>query len=515
MKGIAEKPVYIRIDDGNVEIKEASHLWGKTTIETENILKNEYADQKIAVALIGPAGEMGSHIASVMHDGHRAAGRGGTGGVMGSKKLKAIVVGGKQRIPVADREALTKVNKTILDFINSCPIPSLAGLLDGYKKYGTSISCMPSVLIDDTGIKNWTGCSLRDYPEQMAVKVDIPTHDEMYNIKRYGCSTCPLRCGAYYKSESERWPVEHTSRPEYETWGNFGPLLLNTDLECIIKCNHMCNEYGLDTISAGATVAWAMECYNRGIFSKEELDGIDLSWGNADAIVKFTEIMCKGIGFGSLAIHGSKYAADKTGKGHECLVVASGIEQPARDGRIAPGMCRTYQYDPTPGRHVKGGLGLLQANMPPKLKYVYKDTGYDDMLDIANTEMVNNSGLCAFSNFACPPGAKWDMLNAVTGYDFSFKDIVETGLRSFNMRHVFNLREGLTRKDFTLCERSYIGAEAGTEGPHSGVVVDKEALADNLFAVLGWNSKMIPHKVMLEMLGGLDNAVADLYPEDT
>ena len=193
--------------------------------------------------------------------------------------------------------------------------------------------------------------------------------DPKYRTEKYACFACPLGCGADYTVKGGQWPLDHTYRPEYETSASFGTLLLNDDAESVIKCNDICNRYGLDTISAGATIAWALECYEQGLITKEMAGGIELEWGNAKAIVEMTQALADRSGFGDVLALGSAGAAAKLGIGEEYLQVVRGLELAMHDPRFAPGYGRTYQSDPAPARHVKGGLGMMQLRDPSLAKY--------------------------------------------------------------------------------------------------------------------------------------------------
>ena len=224
------------------------------------------------------------------------------------------------------------------------------------------------------------------------------------------------------------------------------------------------NEYGLDTISVSGTVAWAMECYNEGLLTKTDLDGIDLKWGNPEAIAALTEKICQVNGCGEILYNGSRYAADHFGKGHEYLVVASGIEEPQHDSRLVPSLGRVYQYDPTPGRHVKGGIGLALLKAPKEEKYNYFFTGFKDVYYASILEIKNSSGLCMFCFNGMPNEYINKILYAVTGFEYTDIEAYMLGLRIYNMRHAFNIREGLRRKDFTLSNRM-IGKPPLADGP--------------------------------------------------
>jgi aldehyde:ferredoxin oxidoreductase len=218
-------------------------------------------------------------MAAIINDSHRAAGRGGCGAVMGSKNLKAVVVRGNGKVPVADPEKLKAANQDILDTIKKGPAAEIAG---AFSTFGTTLFTAASAISGDSPVKNWDGIGGVDYSEAAGKNFDGSVMDDKYRVKKYACANCPLGCGAIYDVKEGKWPVGESGRPEYETSASFGCLMLNDNLEALLKCNHICNIYGLDTISAGATVTWAMECYENGIFSKEDTGGIELTWGNAE-----------------------------------------------------------------------------------------------------------------------------------------------------------------------------------------------------------------------------------------
>ena len=502
VNGISQKPVYILIDEGKAEILDASDLWGLTTMETEAKLKEKHGD-KINAALIGPAGEKLSYIAAVMNDEHRAAGRGGSGAVMGSKKLKAVVVKGNLPVEAADDKLLVETNKAIAEYMKSPDGKTAVAFGD----YGTGVGYVSSVLTGDASVKNWGGSGVADYPEEVAYPASSQGLDK-FKVKKYNCSNCPMGCGAFLKVPSERWDLSHSPRPEYETMGSFGSQMACSDYEAIMRCNDLCNEYGFDTISAGATISWAMECFENGVFTKDELGGIELKWGDGNAIVAMLEKMCKNEGFGAILTKGSVYAANHFGKGHEYLVVAGGIEEPQHDGRLAFGLARTYQYDPTPARHVKGGLGFAQSGPD----FDYSDTGAADLKGVMGAEMMNASGSCMFGFlFAMPPDALVKLVEGATGFAYTEDELYALGARMFTIRHAFNLREGKLRKDFTMSPRMHKTPPPNT-GPLAGVVVDHERLGDNLFDALGWDkTSLMPKKADLEKIGGLEHVVKALY----
>jgi aldehyde:ferredoxin oxidoreductase len=506
VKGISEKPVYIFIDDGKVELRDASKIWGLTTVETENAIKEELGDKNVGIALIGPAGENLSNMAAVMNDNHRAAGRGGSGAVMGSKKLKALVCRGNQKLEVKDKAKLVELNKETVAWEKSAVLPVFSRFSD----YGTGGLYESSILGGDGSVRNWAGSAVALTDEEIRA-LTSEAMDLKFKRKKYACNACPVGCGAIYDIVDGKWPHEDTGRPEYETLGMFGSQMMNSNVESVNHCNWLANQYGFDSISLGATVAWLMECYSNGLFTIDELDGIDLKWGNTEAIVAMTELICQHKGIGAILAQGSRAAAKHFNRGFEYLVVASGIEIPQHDARFSPGLARTYQYDPTPGRHVKGGLSIHYGNNPPEVKYNYDNTGKADLAGTSEQELQNAAGFCYMGGFGLPPASMPKYIEAITGFAYNEEEVFNLGLRSYTIRHAFNLREGLRRKDFDISDR-IVGKPPLKEGPLAGVTVDDVKLADNFFKEIGWDLETaMPPKEFLEKVGGLENVVKDLY----
>ncbi len=506
--GASQKPVYIYINDGKAEIRDASNLWGKDTVQTLEGLIEETGVKKLRAAIIGQAGEMLSLMSCVINEKHRAAGRGGCGAVMGSKRLKAIAVKGTGKFSVAKPDEFKAISSEILQSMKDGP---MAGMIQGFGAFGTGGGTGGNILKGDTPVKNWGGAGETDMGPSEAEKLATLAYDDRYNTGKYACANCPLGCGAHYSVKDGKWPVPDTDRPEYEPLGAFGAMMLNSNAESVIKCNDICNKYGLDTISAGATIAWAMECYENGIITKAETGDIALTWGNADAIVEMTQAIADQKGFGRILALGSEAAAKKLGNGVEYLQNARGIELPMHDPRFAPGFARTYRYDPTPGRHVKGGSGIIEMNMPPDLRYNVKDKGQMDAGNTFETEVQNSAGLCAFSNFAAPPGAMARYIAAATGWDFNEKDLLDTGKRIFNLRHAFNLKAGQDPTEDILTKRA-TGEPPLTEGPLKGITIDIKKQISQFCDVIGWDKETLkPTRESLEEIGGLEKVIEDLY----
>ena len=508
VSGASDKPVYIWINNGNAEIRDASKLWGKDTVETLALLIEETGEKKLRASLIGPAGENLSLMAAVMNEEHRAAGRGGPGAVMGSKNLKAVAVRGTKMVPVADEEKLVQVNKDIRDAAQNGP---MAPIVKTFGQLGTGMGTGANALSGDTPVKNWGGIGIVDFGDENAHQLDSGSYDEKYRTKKYACANCIIGCGADYEVKEGKWPMKQTFRPEYETLGSFGTMMLNSNVESVLKCNDICNRHGFDTISVGCTIAWAMECYENGLISKEDTDGIELTWGNAEAIVDMCQAIADNKGFGKILSSGSKAASEKIGKGAEYLVTVRGIELPMHDPKLAPGYGRTYYTDPTPGRHVKGGAHGGQARRPDK--YNYEGTGSRDLKMTSSNEILQLSGLCLMSQFTGMRDMAVRLLEAVTGDAIDEAKQITILKRTMGIRHAFNLREGLKPSETDMPKRA-IGDPPQTEGPLKNVTVDHKLLAKNFFEAMEWDVETgIPSRDSLEALGGMEAVIKDLYGE--
>jgi len=502
--GISEKPVYVLVDDRKVSFHDATALWGKKTLDTEAALREELGDDNFCAALISLAGERLSHMAAVMNNGHRAAGRGGSGAVMGSKNLKALVCRGNYKATVDSADAITAINKEWYPYSKS---PEGARIAP-WTTYGTASNYENCVLISDAGIKNWGG-QPADMPEEKVKPLTGESMDAKYKVKKFACHTCNIGCGAEYHVKEGKYDFK-TDRPEYETLGAFGSMLLNDDPVSVTYCNLQCNEYGFDTISMGGTIAWLMECYDNGLFTLDEFDGIDLKWGASEAIMAMVQQICDNKGIGKHLQNATVKAVEHFGRGGEYLGVASGIEIPHHCGRCNPAMARTFTYDPTPGRHVKGGRGAGFGFQPPDLKYVYDNWGAPDKAGVINAEYDNLTGLCHFC-FLLHPGAKFKYLDAITGHEHSREELDVFGLRSFAMRAAFNIREGITRKDYTISDRN-IGIPPIKGGPLDNVTIPLEDITNQFFEAMNWHKDTgIPTKEFLEEIGGLECVIEDIY----
>ena len=509
IKGKSEKPIFLYIDNGKVEFRDAAHLWGKTTEDVEDLIKEELGND-LSIMQIGPGGEHLSYMAAIINEKHRAAGRGGSGAVMGSKNLKALVCRGTNKVAVFDEAALVACNKECI--AHGSEGGRGAGVVAQFKSTGTSAEYDSCVMQADAPLKNWAGVP-DDLTEEAMSNLAGMIMDPKHKVGKTGCDSCYIKCSAIYKVNKGKYQLEHAARPEYESLGAFGSMLLNGDSDTAIILNNLCNEYGYDTLSFGGTIAWIMECYNKGIFTREELDGIDLKWGDPDAIVAIAEKICDFEGIGIPLNLASRAAAETLGKGRECVVTASGIELPMHGARFTPGLARIFQYDPTPGRHIKGGRGVPTGHAPWEVRYNFENTGKEDADGLLEWEFTNCCGVCGFGNFLLAPGIMIKMVEAITGIHYTEEQLTQFAYRSFTLRHAFNLREGYRRRDFKISGRA-VGKPPLQAGPLKDRTVDNEKLADNFYGYLGWDIETaFPPREFVEKLGGLDFLLEDLYPE--
>ncbi|MFX0043773.1 MAG: aldehyde ferredoxin oxidoreductase family protein, partial [Candidatus Hodarchaeota archaeon] len=341
VKGIFNNPKYIMIIDGEKEFIDASDLWGLDSVKTEEELKNKHGN--VRIACIGTAGEKLSLISGIVNDKGRIAARCGLGAVMGSKKLKALALQGKEKVQIADKESLLNATK---QYNNDMKYSHAITL---YRNLGTSGLNVAAGQSGDSPVKNWGGSSIDDFPIE---KLENISGEELnkYKQKEYGCFSCAVQCGGILKVPE--LDIEETHLPEYETCASFGNLLLNEDLLSIIKINDLCNRAGIDTISTGGTVAFAIECFENGILTKEDTDGLELKWGNSQAIIELVKKIINRVGIGDILADGSKRASEKIGKGSEKYTMHSmGQELAMHDAKFFKSLGMSYAFDPTPGRH--------------------------------------------------------------------------------------------------------------------------------------------------------------------
>ena len=497
--GAAAQPVYLIIDEGRAELRDAADLWGMGVSDLEDLLAERHG-KGIQVCSIGPAGERQALTACVMNDKERAAGRSGLGAVMGSKRLKCVVVKGKMKVPLHDEQRMKDLRRSYLK--------QATGAFEVFNRYGTAGITHDAVLSGDGPVKNWGGAATADFPSERARRISDDAVVGMEGYKPYGCWHCPIACGGKVTQAGGRFPLELNGgvghKPEYETLAMFGSNLLNDDLASIVKANEICNNLGLDTISVGATIAYAIECFENGLITTAQTDGLELRWGNADAIVRLAEKIGRREGFGDVLADGVWAAWKRLGSvGTEFAVHIQGEEIPAHDPKFTPGLASTYWVTATPGRHTQGGELIAGPGVPVPAtdKYVYHGQAEGHHLLVAAAEVVNAAGLCLFGYLSYPFQAVLDQLSAATGDPWDLEQVLTAGTRIYTMRHAFNLREGLNPLARNMPGR-IVGEPPLAQGNVRDITVDHRTLAAEFLERLGWDRRTtIPTAACLDRLG--------------
>jgi len=515
--GISEKPVYLFIDGGKAELRDASHLWGKETYETEDILKAELG-RATDVCSIGPSGEKLSLISCPINDKVRAPARSGLGAVMGSKKLKAIATRGKARVPVADRDKLLELRRKLLSRMND---PNYFPLFNMHKKFGNIALLRAWTRYGGTPAKNYASVCAVDFPdadEWLGAKAVMP-----YQERPEACWGCPCGCGGRLRAGVGEYEWQAgAAKPEYESLA-FGFKCQNRNIESVIKAGDICNRYGVDHCSAAAVISFAMECYENGLISSDDTGGIELTWGNHRAIVAITEMIAKREGFGDVLADGVAIAAIKIGKGAEQYAMHTHGQEIDGTGTLwRPGFALGYVIDATPGRHTVGSTGYIEPEAPPRglslatqVNHAYTGKGEANRRMNGFYNLVNVTGMCQFSTFhgVIDGETMPEIFKVVTGWDFSIDDLLEIGDRIAAIRMAFTLREGINPvEDFKLPGR-IIGHPPMTRGPQQWVEIDLNTMVREYLEAMDWDQTTArPSKKRLEQLGLADVAKV-LWPE--
>jgi aldehyde:ferredoxin oxidoreductase len=463
--GVSETPVYIWIDEDKVEFRDASHLWGKITGDAEEEIIEELGDPRIKVSQIGPAGENLVRFACIANDLNEVAGRTGLGAVMGSKKLKAIAVRGKKMLPVADQPALLGIAKWVATTLDQNHRP--------YHEFGTGAAMQGKSLEGGLPTSNYR-------LGQMATvdQVDAIAVRDQVRIDMTACYACSVRCKKVVQIEKRHEDAGVTRKgkqiafdpqgrysvdpkyggPEYESLAALGPSLEVDDLIAVCKSNEICNYLGMDTISSGATLAWAMECYEKGLITDEDTGGVPIRFKDADGVVQWLQRIGNREGFGDLLAEGSQRAAAKIGRGSDqFLTTVKGLEMAMHDPRHMPIMRQSYLLAPTGGDHMR-------------------QQG-------AKNGLRNQVGLCHF--LAYDDDQSRQIIAAVTGWDITPEEMVTTAHRALTMARMFNMREGFDKSDDILPKRF-----SDDLPMHKGLDADlQDQIVTDYYVELGWNAE--------------------------
>ena len=502
IEGTAENPVYIWIDDEFVEIRSAKHLWGATTGETEKRVRKELGDEEIKIASIGPAGEKLVRYGCIINDKSRAAGRCGMGAVMGSKKLKAIAIRGTHDVTVADIDRLVELIAKVYSTWKPEPFGK------SLSRYGTSC-----VVTFTSGIAAFPTRNFQSgfFPEWE--KISGPTLAKTIQVARSGCFGCLIGCGRISRIKSGPYEGQEVEGPEYEHINTFGARCGNSNLESIAMCHHLVNEYGMDGISCGATIAFAMECYEKGILTKEDVDGLELEWGNCEAIVELVRRIGERKGIGDILAEGSRMAAEKIGKGAERYAMhTKGLEYAGYEPRGMKGMALAYAVGNRGGCHIT--TGMLYIDFGTFSWMYYPETPLDpQVLDIEKVKaqvnfehrytVIESAVLCKFlAGITFTPDLLAALLSATTGWEMNVKQMDLIGERIWNLQRLYNIREGIGRKDDTLPQRFF--DEPLPDGFSKGQVIEREVFEkalDDYYKMHGWDDQGVPTKEKIKELG--------------
>jgi len=498
IEGKAKEPKYVVIRDSKVEIMPAEKLKGKTTSEKSKIVKEDLKDEDFEVVTIGPGGENLVRFANVMLGG-RAAGRCGGGAVMGSKNLLAIAVKGTGNIPIANPN----------EFSAACK--------EGYQKALAQTSTEEGFSFTETGTTGYmlTADIKGDFPTKNSRSNSWGKAKELYDhyrrnnfVKPHPCyKGCVLRCGRIVKVKSGKWQTPQRVGFQYETISSFTAFVMNEDVDAAVHAGYLCNEYGIDTISTGAAIAFAMDCYENGIITKEEADGLDLTWGNAETMVELVKKIANRDGIGYILGEGVRRASQKIGKGSDKLAIhVKGLETPAHDARSGKlqmitfgtqnrGMCHTHAGEGIAYDHVKLSFGLIPYGVPdPNTVDRFAEENKGKIAKTLQDLQIlpDVLGICRFYTYfnALDVGDLAKMISSLTGWDIDGGELLAVGERVYNLQRMFNVREGIRKSDDMLPERCLKLPEFGKYASVKECEIkDQVRMLEEYYEARGWDKE--------------------------
>jgi aldehyde:ferredoxin oxidoreductase len=488
--GIADSPTYLEINNPKVEFRDATPLWGMEAGEAQRVMLADSSARKAATMAIGPAGERLLRYASIMVDGPvcRAFGRGGSGCVMGSKKLKGVVIYGDEKIEAGDRDGFEKIRKDILG--RTKENKEWATL---WRRYGTRGSFD---IVDKLGLlptRNWQGGTF-----EAAERLSFPSHEKEWTWQNRACGPfCPTPCSLYMEVEKGPYQGTHCDGPEYETIYAFGPNCGVDKLDAIIAANQICDENGIDTISAGSSIGFAMECFEKGLIGTKDTDGIELRFGDDKAMIAMLKKIVSQEGFGLLLSEGVRRASQQI-KGSESFAMqVKGLELGGYECRGANGQALQFAINNRGGcHHGYGWVARVEALDGTRLQVKGKG---EQVKNMAVGQMLTDSiPCCSFGRQVF--GSVDKNVSSLFGEAWSFDELKQAGMRIMCQERLFNMREGITREDDTLPGR--LLNEPKPDGPTKGEVVRLEELKDDYYRALGWDlSTGNPDNSLLDKLG--------------
>ncbi len=504
VRGKSSKPMMLVIEDQKVELKDASDLWGKDTYETADILAKKFEGKPAVRNIsIGPAGENLVKYAAVCDGKHDYAGRTGLGAVMGSKKLKAIAVRGTGKLTAANPEAYAEVRKAVTDKVNE-------GMFTmALKAMGTNAGMVMGMSMGDVPTQNWSVGE----DQACAAELSSDVMNEKYLTKASACYGCIIGCKRNVKVDEGPYKMEPGAGPEYETMASFGTMCKICNQAAVNKINELCNRFGVDTISCGTTIAFAIDCYEAGLLTDADTGGLKLTWGNADAVIELIKKIAKREGLGNVLAEGSRAAAKKIGKGASDLAVeVKGLEAPMHDPRAFHGLGLAYAMSVRGACHLshldlfveQGGVSLPEAGL---------EGGYMGQTSEGKAKLVwitenlasllQTTGQCYFGAASLDFNDMANMLNATTGRNYTVKDLLQIGERIWLLKRALNNMMGVTVDDDRLPKKILTATK---EGGAAGSVPDIEMMMKEYYEMRGLDMKGIAKKDKLAAVGLADIA---------
>ena len=489
VQGRAPTPVYLWVHDGEAEIRPADHLWGMTTLECQEAIQSELADSHVRLAMIGPGGEKLVRYACIINDLRHAAGRSGIGAVMGSKNLKAVAARGKASIPLADQDGVRELARWMRDNWKEKMWGMYDLGTDGGLEGLSEIGALPT--------RNF-----REGQFEGAHKITGTTMRDTILIDREGCYACPIRCKRVVEVNDEQYQVNPIyGGPEYETVAAFGSDCGVDDLKAIAKAHEICNAYSLDTIATGMAVSFAMECFEAGLLTTEDTGGLELRFGNAEAMVEITRQIAEREGLGDLLAEGPRIAAGRIGPGAEEFVLdVKGQPFPMHECRTRHGQALGFAVSPTGADHMHNiwdgsiskdplsedvqSLGIYES-VPPTELNAHKVRAYTY---VTNWQWLHNHlGHCMFIPWSRDQLV--ELVRAITGWKTNIWELLKVAERGVTMARAYNLREGLTRADDALPARMNTTFVTGSlnEKPIDPAVLDESV--STFYGMMGWDTQ--------------------------
>jgi len=487
VEGKSDRPVYLWVDNGTATLLDAGHLWGKQTHDTEDAIREELGDQEIRVASIGPAGEKLVRYACIQADYHREFGRGGGGAVMGSKNLKAVAVRGTGSVEVADSAALAEIAERVYADLAEHPKARLR------RRFGT-----PEMVEGTNKFGFW---ATRNFTTGYFEKADRLTGPELKAkifIGDNSCYSCPVACGKVSPVTRGQFAGKLIEGAEFETIGLLGPNCGVSDPEAVIAATAVCDAYGFDTMSAGAAISFAMEAYEQGVISREDTGGLDLRFGNGEALIAVAQKIADRDGLGDILAEGSRRAAGQFGVPHLAMQV-KGQELATYEPRGVVGMGLSYAISPKGGHHmIAPTMGLEMAGDPAN-----RLVGDGKARMVKDTQLimtiVDSLAMCSSMRFVLGLEAILSLYRVVTGITLEQEEALLIAERIDNLERLFNVREGLTRKDDTLPRRFL--KDAMPTGPSKGNTVPLDQMLDEYYELMGWDPEGVPRAERMRELG--------------